>query len=178
LITSFSIDTAFAATSSSPRAAVSKTTKSAEDKFIETVAAAGVTYKQLPGELDITIDEKTAVAALPGLQAEGVIPKIAAADIARAPLGMSVAVVGVSFTVVILDAAYAGNTTTDALHVQAFVVPTGSKQKQLCYTFNFDRSTYQKMDLNTLTPKSFMLTTPEFTFTDWCRTNMEKEAKK
>ena len=182
------------------------TAKSAKDIFTENLAAAGVTFTQSkpstkpqaktkPAEpanpqeqtqateqaqdaLDITIDENTAVNALPGLEAQGVIPKIVPADLARAPLGMSVAVLGVSFTVVIIDSIYTAQADTNKLHVQAFVLPIGSKQKQLCYSFDYDRDQYKKLDLNKLTPKSFMMGTAGFTFTDWCRANMEKEGKK
>jgi hypothetical protein len=188
LVSSFLINTAWAASTTQAaakptvtRAAATTTPQktTAQDKlFVQNVAAAGVTWVKTTGKLDVTIDEKTAVAALPTLEAEGVIPKISAADIQRAPLGMSVAVVGVSFTVVILDSVYAGKNDTDKLQVQVFVLPIGTKQKQLCYTFDYDRAEYTKMDLNTLTPKSFMLTTPGFTFTEWCRSNMENESKK
>jgi hypothetical protein len=186
LISSFIMSPAWAASMTTPAPASNKATaasqpqkSSAQDKlFIQNVAAAGITFNHTADKLDVTIDEKAAVAALPTLEAEGVIPKIAMPDIKRAPLGMSVAVVGVSFTVVILDSIYAGKSDTDKLQVEVFVLPVGSVQKQLCYSFDYDRAEYAKMDLNTLTPKSFMLTTPGFAFTDWCRTNMEKESKK
>jgi hypothetical protein len=168
LAVTFAMHTAWGATASKAPAA---TKSSAQDKIAQE------TFKQTKDQLNITIDEKTAVDALPALEAEGVIPKIAPADIVRAPLGMSVAVVGVSFSVVILDSVYAGNAATDKLIVQAFVLPIGSKQKQLCYTFDYSRDMYKKMDFNKLTPKDFMLNTPGFTFTDWCRTNMQKEGK-
>jgi hypothetical protein len=184
LVSSFIMSTAWAvsattAVSSKSASASTPQKTSAQDKlFVQNVAAAGITFKHVADKLDVTIDEKAAVTALPSLEAEGVIPKIAPLDIKRAPLGMSVAVVGVSFTVVILDSIYAGKIDTDKLQVQVFVLPRGSAQKQLCYSFDYDRAEYAKMDLNTLTPKSFMLTTPGFTFTDWCRSNMEKESKK
>ena len=175
------VHSASAATLSKASTATTKTSaqdKIAQEKFAANVASAGVTFKQTNDELDITINEKTAVDALPALEAEGVIPKIAPADIERAPLGMSVAVVGVSFSVVILDSFYAGSATADKVHVQAFVLPMDSKQKQLCYTFDYSRDMYKKMDLNKLTPKDFMLNTPGFIFTEWCRDNMQKEGKK
>jgi hypothetical protein len=180
MTTTVSASTTASASNKSAAVSTASTQKTTvKDKlFVENVAAAGITFNHVAGKLDVTIDEKVAVAALPSLEAEGVIPKIAPLDIKRAPLGMSVAVVGVSFTVVILDSIYAGKIDTDKLQVQVFVLPTGSVQKQLCYSFDYDRAEYSKMDLNTLTPKSFMLTTPGFTFTDWCRSNMEKESKK
>ncbi len=150
---------------------------SKQDAFLQNLAAVGVTYEQKGDKLDIIIDEKKAVNAMPALEKAGVIPKIPVADIKRAPLGMSVAVVGVSFTVVIVDALYGSDPKLDKLHVQAYVEPLDSKDKQACYSFDYNNAMHKKMNLNTVTPKDFMMNTPGFTFSEWCRLHINSETK-
>ncbi len=151
--------------------------KRLDSHFIANVAAAGITFQQTKDTLDMTIDEQRTMSALPGLQAGHLIPRIAPADITRAPLSIAVDVVGVAFTVVILDAIYADMPDADKVVIQGYVIPRGSKQKQLCYTFDTDRETFKKLDLRVLTPKDFMLMTPSFMFTDWCKAIMKMEGQ-
>jgi hypothetical protein len=145
-----------------------------QDSFMKNLAAVGIGYTQTIDKIDITIDENKTVNAIPSLEHAGVIPTIADVDLKRSPFGMAITVVGVSFTAIILDSLYLKDPKLDKIHVQAYVIPHASHEKQLCYSFEYDRGLYKKIDLNTLTPKNFMMNTPYFAFSDWCRAHMKK----
>lgn len=141
----------------------------------QNIASIGITYDQMKQNVDIVIDQRKTIAALPTLTSHGLISNIAPNDIATAPLSLSVALIGISFTVVIIDSIFSHNNDLDSIHVQTYVLPAGSQEKKLCYSFDYSRAMYEKMDMDNLTPKAFMLNTPSFTFSPWCKENMDKE---
>lgn len=157
-----------------------QTTDKAEiqKRFIENLAAIGVTFTQNGQNIDVLIDQKKAIAAIPVLESQGVIPKIATEDVKKSPLALSVGVIGISFTIVIMNMVFTENPDLKNVKVQTYVLPQEGKDKELCFSFNYTRQMFDKMNLDTLTPKDFVVGTPGFTFSEWCKTNMEKETKK
>jgi hypothetical protein len=158
---------------------VNKTGVSASDfeTMKKNVASAGITFTQTPGNLDIVLDEATLLASFPALVKAGAVAKVTDADIKSAPLSVSIYAAGVTFSVTILSGVYAKDPALDKLHVNLTVIPSDSKDKQSCFSFDFTRAMYEKLDLNTTTTNDFMTKTPGFTFSEWCKTNLEKEDK-
>lgn len=148
-----------------------------QKRFVENLAAIGVTFTQDGENIDVIVDQKKAVAAIPVLESQGVIPKIATEDVKKSPLALSVGVIGISFTIVIMNMVFTENPSMKEVKVQTYVLPSENKEKQLCFSFNYTRDMFNKMNLDTLTPKDFVVNTSGFTFSQWCRTNMEKESK-
>lgn len=153
------------------------TTPSNADKVKENIAKLGVVYTYSDGNLAITIDQKTVIDSVPSLMASGVLPKIEQRDLNKMPLAVAVDVVGVTFSIIILKSVFDENKTLDKLHVTAFLTPNSNDEKQLCYSFDYSRDMYQKLDFDKLTPKDFILQTPGFTFSTWCSNALNKESE-
>lgn len=153
-------------------------TKASYDKLI---ASAGVTYVLTKPNLDITVDESKALAALPDLEKQGMINgTIPPADVAAMPISISGALIGVSFSAVIIHTEFQNDPSLDKLHVQVYLLPTDSKSdadKQLCYSFDFTRELFNKTNWDTVTPKDIMVNSPNFKFSDWCQSAIDKESK-
>ena len=73
------------------------------------IASIGISFDQAKQNVDITIDQKKTIDSLPTLTSHGLISKIDPKDIASAPLSLSVALIGISFTVVIIDSIFSNN---------------------------------------------------------------------
>jgi hypothetical protein len=170
---------ASAAAPAAVNASVNKTGVSAAafDTMKQNVASAGITFTQSDGNLDIVMDEAKLLAAVPALVKAGAIAKVADSDIKLAPLSIGVYAAGVTFSVTIMSGVYAKDPALDKLHVTFSVMPTDGKEKQLCYSYDYTRSMYDKLDLNTTTTNDFMTKTPGFMFSDWCKSNLDKEDK-
>jgi hypothetical protein len=160
-----------------PNLTTPDTSDSSNASFVSTLGMAGVTYNQSGQDLDITIDEQKTLDIMPQLEKQAIIEKVDPAVLANAPLSVSVNMIGISFTVVILNQLYGRSDALDKLHVQGFVVPKDGSPKQLCYYFDYDREMFKSLDMSSLTPQDFISKTPTFAVTNWCKTNLLKEQK-
>ncbi len=168
------IDTPAAASSGVNKTGVSAANYDLMKKNMET---AGFSFTQTGTSLDIVLDEATFLAVVPALVKEKAIIKVDENDLKMAPMTVSVYAAGVPFSVTILSGVYAKFPALDKLHVSLFVVPTGSKDKQLCFSFDYTRSLYNALDMNKTTSNDFMTKTPAFAFTDWCKGLLDGEQK-
>lgn len=135
----------------------------------------GITYTRMGESIAIIIDEKKTLGALPILTSEGIVSKLDVEAVNISPLSISVVIAGISSTITILNSVFERNEHLDKVHVIGYVIPIGQTTKNPCYSFDYDRNKFRMLDLAILTPRIFISTTPNFTFSDWCKQNLDKE---
>lgn len=157
--------------------AYADTPKSLADEL----APRGITYDYKNNTLDILIDETKAKATIPLLQEQGILPKdITSSDIEQMPVTAAVEAVGMSFTVVLVHNIFKENPTLEKIHVDAYFMPSDAgifTRRKPCFSFDFDRATYNKIDWNNVTTKDFMLQTTNFALQQWCSDKIVAESK-
>lgn len=147
------------------------------DQFNKHLAQIGITYTLTNDNVEIIVDQTKALNSLPLLISRGLVSRLDSEYVNVAPFSVSVVLVGVSSTINILNSIFERN-EPDKLHVDAYLIPIGAKIKKLCYTFDYDREKFEILDLGILTPRVFVKSTPQFAFSDWCKTNLDNEAAK
>ncbi len=139
------------------------------------VESVGFNFTQTGDNLDIVIDQTKLFAGIPTLVANDVITKVNENDLKNSPMAVTVYATAITFSVTILSGVYARNPKLDKLHVTGYIIPVGGGEKKLCYSFDYTRSLYEKLDLDKTSTNDFINQTPGFTFSDWCRGILEKE---
>lgn len=146
------------------------------DIMKKNVANVGITFTQSANNLDVTMDEAKALSSAPELSKENVIAKIDEKDLKNAPLAVTIYAMSVPLTVTILTGVYAKDTSIDKLHITVYVIPKDGGKSQPCYSFDYTRDLYKKLDMN-LSTNEFIDKTPSFAFSDYCKPILEKESK-
>lgn len=143
-----------------------------QQELDKAIAVAGITYKQMGNTLTVMIEQSKALNAIPVLQKTGMVnPELTQADIHLLPVSLSASVVGIEFTAWIINAIYQNNTLIDPLHVAVFLSPGNSANHQspvLCYTFEFNRDIYSRINWKNITATTLPNESLRFTLSDWC----------
>lgn len=147
-----------------------------ESVFAQNLQSAGITFQRTASGVDVMITEQKVISALPMLTSHKVIPKLADKDVHAQPVTITT-IIGITFTVAILEDVYTKDKSVDKIHVQAYSLPGTDGDKQPCYSFDYTRADFEKLDLNKTTPKNFAATAPGFNFNPWCKNMMDLEAK-
>lgn len=160
-------------------AAINKTTITQSDfnNMKENVESAGFTFSQSPDKLDISIDQTKLFNMIPTLVKADAIANVTADDIKMAPMTVTVYAAGVTFAVTIMSGIYARDTKVDKLHVTTYVTPAGTTDKKECFSFDYSRAAFDKLDLDSTTTNDFITNTPSFTFSEWCKSTLDSEEK-
>jgi len=141
----------------------------------------GIVYELNDQKLIITIDETKAIETIPELQKKGVLPKdVTQKDIAAKPVTAAVEAVGMNFTFVLVRAAFQNDPSLNQLHVEAFFVPANAgifSRDKPCFSFDFDRATYDKINWTKINSKDFIDLTTNFAYQQWCTDQLVQEAK-
>ncbi|MHB1949314.1 MAG: hypothetical protein ACYCQI_14500 [Gammaproteobacteria bacterium] len=145
------------------------------DKFNNNLAQIGITYKLTKNTVEITVDQTKALNSLPLLVSKGMVSGIDSKYVNIAPVSVSVILVGVASTINILNSIFERN-NPDKLYVAGYLIPIGTKIKIPCYNFEYDREKFKMLDLGITNPRAFVKNTPQFTFSDWCKKNIDDEA--
>lgn len=153
----------------------------AETTIQDELAKRGITYELDGDQLAITIDQNKALATIPELQRRGMLPKnITKRDLEKMPITAAIEAVGMSFTVVIIHTIYDSNPKLDKLHVVAYFNPVNASifsRKKECFSFDFDRDKYAKINWDDITTKDFMLITDNFSLAQWCAQQIDQETR-
>ena len=149
-----------------------------QNRFIKNLMAVGITFKQSGNNIDITIDEQKTLNAFPILESQGIVSKQDVEASIKAPLSVSVVLVGVSSSIRILNNFFKNNNSLEKIHINGYVIPLNRKSKKSCYSFEYDRNAFNKLNLNILTPRHFVNSTIGFVFSDWCTGKFNDEASK
>ncbi len=157
--------------------AESKSGISAEnyDNMKKNVESAGFNFTHTDNSLDVVIEQSKLFTAIPILVADDVITKVTEKDIKDSPMAVTVYAAGITFSVTILTGVYAMNPKLDKMHVSGYVIPSSGGEKQLCYSFDYTRDMYEKLDMDKTSTNDFINNTPGFEFSAWCRAILEKE---
>lgn len=140
----------------------------------QALALTGIAYKQAGQNLEVTIEKNRALNAIPAMQQAGTVnPALTLTDINLLPVSLAASVVGMQFTTWIINYIYKTNTSIDNLHVQVYLSSADENNtKQLCYSFDFNRSMYDKINWRNFTSVNLANDSSNFTISDWC---MNKE---
>jgi hypothetical protein len=142
----------------------------------ENVASIGITFNQAGQNLDIEMDQAKVLASIPMLEQDKAIPEIDEADLKNAPLSVSIYAIGITFSVAILTGTFANDSSLNNLHVTMNVIPSDGTAKQSCFSFDYTRDLYMKLDMG-ITTNEFINKAPNFKFSEYCKNMMEKENK-
>ena len=145
------------------------------NKFKRNLENSGIAYNNTNENIEITIDEKKTLDALPNLVSQGVVSLSDAAVVNTAPLSVSVVIAGITSTMNIVNDTFQRNPQLSKVHVQGFVLPLNGADKKPCYTFDYERSKFSMLDLGVVTPRTFITQTPNFAFSTWCMRNLTQE---
>lgn len=158
--------------------AISDNKSIVQNKLITNLSTIGVTYKRESNNIDILIDQEKSLNSLPILEEQGIISKMDTQVVNKAPLSISAVIIGVSSTLRILNDVFMNTPSLTKIHVNAYVIPIGSASNQLCYSFDYDREAFNKLNLNIVTPRQFVRDTLGFVFSKWCQVKIYAEGKK
>lgn len=172
-----SVNTFAADAPAAPASNKSGVTAAEFDNMKANVESAGFTFTQAAGKLDIVIDQAKLFNMIPTLVKADAIANVTAADLKAAPMTVTVYAAGVTFTVTIMSGIYARDNNVGNLHVTTYVIPEGSTEKKECFSYDYSRDQYNKLDLENTTTNDFLTKTPGFTFSDWCKTTLDAEEK-
>lgn len=149
-----------------------------QDNFVQAIAALGVTYSLSGDELDIVVDQQQAIDAIPSMQKIGVInPDITQTEIDLMPVTHSLADIGLAATTNILSYIFQ-NSYIYQLHVDTFLSYTddyGHYVKVPCYSFDFDRDLYNRIDWNNFSGDNLIRIAPNIDFSSWCVDKLNEE---
>jgi hypothetical protein len=143
----------------------------------DNLASIGITYDLAGSTMEVLIDQQKVLSSVPALAKEDIIPKVTASELKKVPTSITVYAVGVPFTIILLSDTYKQSPTLDKVHVDAYMMPTGSTKKELCYSFDYDAAQFGKLNLNTVTANNFITGTAGFKFSLWCKAVLDKEEK-
>lgn len=130
----------------------------------------GVTYSYNDTTLDIVTNQEKMVNSIPLIQKQGLLASnIPEKDIKEKPLQILVAA-DLAITSVIMQLLY-HNTNIDNLHINLYIVTNnlnGTIEKNLCYSFDFDRKIYNNIDWPTFDRKLLLDISKNPVVTTWC----------
>ena len=143
---------------------------------------AGIAVERSGQNLDITIDQEKALSnGISLFESAGSIEsgKFTQKDILNIPVTIASTVVGMLFTIGIIHNMYSPQNDVDELHFNVFLLSPdgrGNNEKQLCYSFDFNRGIFKKIDWDNFDLSNFLLIAPNFTYSAWCINKFGEEA--
>lgn len=156
-------------------------TANQEEVFKKNLAASGVTYSIKNKNMEIVIDAIKGLNAIPKLQELGYINKnIKQADVTRTPIILTF-MIGMLFTAVVVHHEYAINKNMDGLKVRGYMLipdKKGKNNKQACFTFDFNRAIFNKVNWNGISEGGFAKASRNFALSEWCYKVIAAEKKK
>lgn len=142
-----------------------------EKTFAENLAQSGITFDVVGNKMTIVIDELKALNTIPKLQQLGYLNKnIKLDDVKKNPTILAF-MIGMLFTAVIVHHEYAVNSGMDKLQVQSFMLTPVAKAKfvkQPCYSFEFDRRIYNKVNWEKISEGGFAKSSRNYKMSPWC----------
>lgn len=145
-------------------------------KFKKNMASLGITYELSSEHIEITINQLKTLNALPDWICKGIISRPDSQAINTFPLSIIITLAGISSSINIVNSTFQRDHSLNTLYVQGYVIPTGTSKKIPCYSFHYTRNDFNKLDLSIITPQQFVKITPNFTWSKWCKNNMEIES--
>lgn len=152
-----------------------------EETLKKNLAASGVTFSINNKNMEIVIDAVKTLNTIPKLQELGYINKnIKQADVTRSPIILTF-MIGMLFTAVIVHHEYVVNNNMDAMKVKAYMLipdKKGKNIKQACYSFDFNRAIFNKVNWNGISEGGFAKVSRNFALSEWCYKVIAAEKKK
>ncbi len=149
-----------------------------QDELNQSIGLAGISYKKVGTTLEITIEKDKALNAIPAMQKAGAMnPTLTQTDIQLLPISLSASVVGMQFTTWLTHYFYKSDNTLENLQVQVYLSldEKGKQIRALCYSFDIDRATYNKMDWTHATATNLITESKNFTYSAWCNQKESEE---
>lgn len=146
---------------------------------ISDLSTRGITYEVKQGQLNVTIVEEKALAAIPELQSKGVLPKNITPDhLKKMQVTAAVEAVGMSYTVALVHSIFMNDPNLQSLHVTGYLVSKNSSifsEKKPCFSFEINRDVYNSINWDVISTKDFMAKTTNFKLEDWCKDRIQAE---
>lgn len=146
--------------------------------FADYLGSNGIIYLLKGKDLEISIAQTEAIAAIPEMQKNGILNSdITQTTINTAPFTI-LNYIGLFFTNFIIEGIYDKNPNIDKINVKIFLLTTndyGNEEKHLLYSFKFNRDLYQKINWSNFNGDKLTKIAPEFKISLWNGEQLEKE---
>lgn len=147
-----------------------------QKNFVQNLEASGITFNQSGTNLDITIDQVKALNTIPKLKTLGYLSEKVTQEVVNQKPTELAFMIGTIFTTVLIPYIYETNSSTDKLHITGYML-SPKDGKQPCFSLDFNRALYNKIDWNKFSDADLMKTAPNYTIVDWCHTKISNEMK-
>jgi hypothetical protein len=132
----------------------------------------GISHNFLKRDLSIFIDQHMIVKNIPRLQKAGLIDS----NLSKAEVGFYeaelAAMISIPYASKMLQSLYSSNVQEDQIHVTSYLLTTdlyGNKAKKYCYSFNFNRQLYQKINWSNFHANNLVKIVPDFKASHDCK---------
>jgi hypothetical protein len=139
-------------------------------------ATIGITHKLSGQDLSFIIDQKKLLKFVPKLQKAGFIDPVLTTTEVSFYQPLLAASVSIPYITQIIKNIYSTNPNIDQIHVYAYLFARdlyGNNEKSYCYSFDFDRTLYQKINWKAFRPVNIKQIAPNFKTSDICRNLVE-----
>lgn len=149
-----------------------------QKSFVKNLGDLGVTFNRSGANLDVVVDQAKVIATIPKFQQLGFLnPKITQTTIDTKPTEIAF-FISTLFTSMLIHDYYTNDKTLDKLHIKGYIIPTkGKTNKQMCYSLDFNRSIFNKINWDVFKESDLIKMAPNFSFTKWCHDLLSKEMK-
>lgn len=133
---------------------------------------AGVTYELNGQNLSIVMDQKKLLQLVPKLQKAGSIDRMLTRTEMSFYQPLLAATVSLSYVTSIVKNIYLTQSNIDQLHVSTFLLATdlyGNFNKNPCYSFDFNRKLYQRINWSKFQSENMKAIAPNFKTAGLCR---------
>ncbi len=132
----------------------------------------GITHNFSKSDLFVYMDQNKILKNISKLQQKGIIDRnLTNTEISFYETQL-VAMASIPYVTQVIKSLYHSNNKKDQIHIIAYVLTTdlyGNKIKSFCYSFNFNRPLYQKINWQNFQSSNIVKIAPNFTVSEQCK---------
>lgn len=150
-----------------------------QENLVNTLTDVGISFEHNNSNLNILMDEDKIFLMIPRFQQLNYISKKVTESQVKTQSTTLSFQISAMLTIIAIHDTYANDPNVDKLHINVYFFSSNSNSsKELCYSFDFNRDLFNKINWSTYSSEEMMKTSPNFTISDWCKSRLSSESKK